>query len=214
MIISRGRRFIFVHIPKTGGTSMAAALETRAMADDILIGDTPKARKRRRRHKDASSAGRLWKHSTLADIAGFVPPDVIESALIFSLVRNPWDRAFSFYCWAQMQSFDHPMVTAAHELSFSGFLRRPSVTDALQADPYARYVTDDAGVERACLWIRLEHWREDSQPLWDHLGFRLDLPHLNRSERTADYREAYSPEDAKIIENACGPDIERFAYRY
>ncbi|MBT6534021.1 MAG: Type II secretory pathway, pullulanase PulA, partial [Marinovum sp.] len=49
MIISPGRKFILVHIPKTGGTSMAAALEQRAMADDILIGDTPKAKRRRKR---------------------------------------------------------------------------------------------------------------------------------------------------------------------
>ena len=42
MIISRGRGYIFVHIPKTGGTAMALALEDRAKADDILIGDTPK----------------------------------------------------------------------------------------------------------------------------------------------------------------------------
>ncbi len=72
MIISRGRRFIFVHIPKTGGTALALALEARAMKDDILIGDTPKARARRGRLKGVKSAGRLWKHSTLADIAGLV----------------------------------------------------------------------------------------------------------------------------------------------
>ena len=46
MILSRGRRFIFVHIPKTGGTALALSLEGRAMKDDILIGDTPKARAR------------------------------------------------------------------------------------------------------------------------------------------------------------------------
>ena len=46
MIISRARRFIFVHIPKTGGTAFTLAYEARAAKDDILIGDTPKARKR------------------------------------------------------------------------------------------------------------------------------------------------------------------------
>ena len=69
MILSRGRRFIFVHIPKTGGTALALALEGRAMKDDILIGDTPKARARSRRWRGVKAHGRLWKHSTLADIA-------------------------------------------------------------------------------------------------------------------------------------------------
>lgn len=214
MIISRGRRFVFVHIPKTGGTSMAVALEARAMADDILIGDTPKARKRKRRLHGVSSAGRLWKHSTLADIAGVVPDEVIDTALVFSLVRNPWDRVFSFYCWAQTQDFTNPMVEAAQRLSFSAFLNAPSVFAALQADPYARYVTDAAGRERSCLWIRLEHWRADGLPLWDHLGFRLDLPHVNRSDRSSDYRAAYSREDARIVESACATDIERFGYEF
>ena len=59
MIISPGRRYIFVHIPKTGGTAMATALEARAHRDDILIGDTPKAQKRRGRVAKLSARGRL-----------------------------------------------------------------------------------------------------------------------------------------------------------
>jgi hypothetical protein len=46
MILSRDRRHVFVHIPGTGGTSLARAPEERAMAGDILIGDTPRARRR------------------------------------------------------------------------------------------------------------------------------------------------------------------------
>jgi len=193
---------------------MAAALEERAMADDILIGDTAKAKKRRRRLEGKSSAGRLWKHSTLADIAGLVSDDMIEQSLVFSLVRNPWDRVFSFYAWARGQRFENPLVRAAQQLSFSAFLNTPQVIAALRADSYGRYVTDGAGREHPCLWIRLERWREDSLPLWDHLGFRLDLPHLNRSDRPRDYGDAYSLGDAKIVESAAAQDIERFAYRF
>ena len=55
MILSRGRRFIFIHIPKTGGTALTLALEARAMKDDILIGDTPKARARKARLRGVKS---------------------------------------------------------------------------------------------------------------------------------------------------------------
>lgn len=68
MIISLGRKYIFVHAPKTAGTSMALALEGQAMKDDIMLGDTPKVVKRRKRLKDVKAVGYLWKHSTLADI--------------------------------------------------------------------------------------------------------------------------------------------------
>jgi|TARA_B110000908_G_scaffold110430_1_gene129537 hypothetical protein len=57
MIISMGRKYIFVHAPKTGGTSMALALEARVMKDDLMLGDTPKAIKRRKRLKDVKAAG-------------------------------------------------------------------------------------------------------------------------------------------------------------
>ena len=68
MIISPGHNYIFVHIPKTGGTVLATALEQWAMRDDILIGDTPKAKRRNARLKSLSAKGRILKHSTLADM--------------------------------------------------------------------------------------------------------------------------------------------------
>ena len=125
MIISRGRHYIFVHIPKTGGTSLATALEARAMADDILIGDTPKAKRRKGRLKSLTPAGRLWKHSTLADIDGIVAPDQMAQMMIFTLVRNPWDRVVSYYHWLLKQNFDHPIVRIAQSNEFDAFLRYP-----------------------------------------------------------------------------------------
>lgn len=214
MIISRGRRYIFVHIPKTGGTAMALALEDRAKADDILIGDTPKAQRRRGRLKTLSARGRLWKHAMLADIDGVVGPEELNDFLIFTLVRNPWDRVVSYYHWLQDQSFDHPAVTLAQSLGFADFLRAEHVQSSLQNSPAARYVTDAQGHERQALFLRLEHLEAEKAPLEAHLGFRLEMPHANRSERAADYRGYYDDAGAAIIARVCAADIARFGYSF
>ena len=214
MIISPGRSYIFVHIPKTGGTSMALALEGRVMKDDILIGDTPKAKRRRKRLEGAKTVGRLWKHSTLADIDGLISPEEIDRAFVFTLVRNPWDRMVSYYHWLQAQTFEPPAVNLAKEVDFSTFLNAPATQAAMRAAPYRHYVTDAKGQERCDAFIRLEHLETDGAPLWKHLGFRLDLPVHNRSNRESDYRQYYSQDDSDLVKSLFDHDIARFGYAY
>lgn len=215
MILSRGRRYIFVHAPKTGGTSLARALEGRAMADDILLGDTPKARNRRRRVEGVQTSGRLWKHSMLTDIYGLVTQREIEAFFVFTLVRNPWDRMVSYYHWLRMQSFSHPAVQLAKETGFGTFIAHPQTVAGMRANPYGRYVTDSGGVERADLFIRLEHLGADLAPLEAHLGFALGtIPHDNPSNRERDYRGYYDDATADIVASACSEDISRFGYSF
>ncbi len=214
MIISRGRRYVFVHIPKTGGSSMALALEARAMRDDILLGDTPKALKRRHRVKALHSKGRLWKHATLADIEGVVTQDELADLFTFTLVRNPWDRMVSYYHWLRVQSFEHSAVALAKAVDFAAFLRDPGTQAVQRAWPAARYMTDARGAERCSLYIRLEHFAQDVVPLQAHLGFDLQLAHLNKSARGQGYSEYYTDETREIVQTCCAPDIMRFGYTF
>jgi hypothetical protein len=214
MIISRARRFIFVHIPKTGGTAFTLAYEGRAGADDILIGDTPKARKRAGRWKGIKTAGRVWKHSTLADVVGLVTPREIEEFQTVTLIRNPWDRAVSYYHWLRVQGFAHPAVGLAKTHDFSGFLNHPQTVAAFRLWPYGAYVRRADGSEKPSLFIRLENYADEAGPVAAHLGFRLSLPHANESDRVRDWRPYYSDQDAKLVGELCSEDIARFGYRF
>lgn len=216
MIISPERRFIFVHIPKTGGTSLALALEGRAKADDILIGDTPKARRRKGRVPAQAEVarGRLWKHSTLADIEGLMTRDFIAQAFCVTLVRNPWDRLVSLYHWARVQKFDHPMVSRAQSTDFAAFLHAPETQAELRAQPYGHYLTDSEGQPQPVHCIRLEHFEADAAPLWAHLGFRLTLPHVNASGRETPYQNHYDRALADLVGDVCAEDISRFGYAF
>lgn len=214
MIVSRGRRYIFVHIPKTGGTALALALEARAMKDDLLIGDTPKARARRGRVGKVRAAGRLWKHSTLSDIAGLVSDDEVAAFFTLTLVRNPWDRAVSYYYWLRSQSFAHPAVGLAKLHDFSGFLSHPQTQAAFRAWPYGAYMRDRHGAENCRLYARLEHLATDLAPFEAHLGFRLTIPRANESDRARDWRPYFTDSTAALIADLCAEDIARFGYGF
>ena len=214
MILSRGRSFVFIHIPKTGGTALALALEARAMADDEMLGDTPKARKRRRRLQGIKTQGRLWKHSTLADIEGLATRAELRQMFAFTLVRNPWDRAVSLYHWLQGQSFDHPMVPLARSRAFSEFITDPLVLQSFAANPAPSYMRQSDGFEHCSCYIRLEHFAQDAIPLFDHLGFGLDLPQINASSREQDWRIYYDSRAVDAVRTCCAIEIERFEYSF
>ncbi len=215
MIVSRGRRYIFVHIPKTGGTALALALEARAMANDILIGDTPKARRRRGRLADLHTAGRLWKHTTLAEGVGLYSEAEARDWFTLCLVRNPYDRLVSYYHWLRAQRFDHPAVHLAHGLDFAAFLDHPQTRASLSAHPYGRYMQLGDGTDCCRLWARLDALETDLAPFEDHLGFRLGpVARVNESARARDWRPYYDTATRALVAQLCAPDLERFGYEF
>jgi hypothetical protein len=156
----------------------------------------------------------LWKHSARSDIAGLLPEEDLDALFAFTLVRNPWDRVVSYYHWLQGQSFDHPAVRLAKSLTFQNFVIHPQTIAALRATPAASYMQRPDGSLHCNAFIRLEHFRADAAPLFDHLGFELELPRVNASGRQADWRVYYDEASEAAVSEACAADIERFEYSF
>jgi hypothetical protein len=130
------------------------------------------------------------------------------------LVRNPFARVQSYYRWLRQQSFEHRAVTLAKSTDFAGFMADPQTQASFRDWPYGRYMQNAAGKECCDLFIRLEHFAQDAQPLFAHLGFDLILPHENQSGPLGQDQTNYPPEVKKIITDICAEDIERFSYEF
>lgn len=203
--------FVFVHVNKTAGTSVEAALAPIA----------PRAGARK--HQTA-----LWAREHLG-------PDEFARCFRFATVRNPWDRAVSLYRARQQrrERFGRPplppfthwlgaLEEAAHDLSrftpkqrlytFAG--QAPWLTDGTfdpeadehsPGDPAAPLLVDHL--------LRFERIAADWRPIAERLGLPPDLPHLNRSKR-GHYSEYYTPEDRDRVARLWPHDVERFHYEF
>lgn len=159
------------------------------------------------------AAGRLWKHSRLQDVVGLVSPEEMAGMFLFTLVRNPWDRAVSYYHWLREQQFDHPAVQLAKRTDFAAFVAHPQTRASFRAESYGAFFRLPGRGELSACFVRLEHLAEDLAPVEAHLGFRLGtIPQANPSSRAADYRGYYSDVTRDLVAELYAEDIARFGY--
>lgn len=119
MIFSAYRRFCFVHIPKTGGTSIATAYEPHMLFIDVMLGGTLLGE-----HVQVSYRRRfnLHKHSGARAIAAATGRDRFDDVFSFAIVRDPADRMVSLYRWLRgLTKGEHPLLEPARALAFAPF---------------------------------------------------------------------------------------------
>ena len=184
------------------------------MKDDILIGDTPKARRRRGRVAGLSARGRLWKHSRLSDLDGLMTTDEIRALRVVTVVRNPWDRMVSYYYWLRRQTFDHPAVERASAMPFGAFMRHPGTQEEIRSDQIDDYLRLVDGTVPPATILRHDQLARDLAAFAAEIGIKVELPLENRSERPRDWRGLYDDETAGIVARAYRDDISRHAFTF
>lgn len=194
-------QFIFVHIPKTAGNAMQNILS--AYSEDTIVSSG---------NKDGVHQFGLYsphgtaKHSTLTDYFFALGAELFWPKLKFTCIRNPWDRAISFYfsphnknhSWnrnefIRMLDKIHPMTT---------FLHLPTHVENIKPDQNINFI------------IRYEDLHKGFSKLCDILGIaKKDLPVLNKGSRQS-YLEYYDSELIQIVAERFREDIEIFDYEF
>jgi Sulfotransferase family len=216
MLLCYRHRFLFVHIAKTGGTSVRRALGPERWKDRYRIALFLCSR------LSAMTGHRLGvkfpRHAKAVAAKEMLPRELFGELFKFAFVRNPWDL--------QVSSYHHIRRERPHLMDgiegFPSFIRwklnpgRPyhyivDTSMELQSD-YLRDLSGDIIVDYVG---RYESLQEDFDEVCRRIGIpRRDLPRLREATDRRAYRSYYDDQTAELVANHFRADIETLGYSF
>lgn len=195
MILSRSRRFLFAHVPKTAGSSMRSFL-TQYQSSDF--------------------AGKFSWHTSLEEAQPNI--NIWHELFRFGFVRNPWEAQLSMYLYVLQKGSQHPdWCDVARCASFSTFIC-DHILDIWKSGSLRTQHTYLYNKEGRCLanFIgRFETLSRDFNLLRSSLNLAAcgDLQRLNTTIH-GDYRDYYNKTTRDIVSKIYEVDIDLFGYRF
>lgn len=199
-MILEDKKLIFVHIPKTGGTSIMKALRPYGLKGSGHI--------QLSRELSVHKIGRPKR----------------ARYTVFCVSRNPWDLVVSNYSYIKMEksywhSLDgttnygvHPDYEFVKDLSFKEFvyaLKDKKIKSKYNTLPQTYWI--NRKVDKV---LRFENLNEDFKALCKEVGLdKVELPHLNKSTHKS-YKDFYDDELIEIVRKLYHKDIETFGYEF
>jgi hypothetical protein len=204
-MISDTLNCIFVHIPKSGGTSIEDVLWPGARAEsDLWMGSIDAY------HNKYQTGG--LQHLLARQIRQEVGVEKFSRCFRFSFVRNPWDKAVSQYAYMRERDDLRAFIGMNEDDSFARYLALIQKRQHVQWMPQIDFLTDEHENILVHFIGRFERLAEDAQTVFARLGVQCDrMPHRLRSRRSH-YWECYNDETRKLISRLYGSDIDTFSY--
>ncbi len=193
MLVSEAAQICFVHIHRTGGTSIT----------NLLKNALPDAKQMNLQHDNANTIS----PSDMDQYKGYYK---------FSFVRNPWERVLSWYALAYKfrGDKDSPFV------SFETFVRDyERVRRVLRIDDsfmfnQVDYLSDGNGGLIVDAAGRYENYEDDLIRILSHCRIPFkEIPESNTT-RHGPISTDYSEENRALVEKLCEKDIAYWGYRF
>lgn len=198
MLVSDSKRFVFVHVYKTGGKSIRTALRPYR--------DIPTFTQRLLQKLSLIT---IPSHLSAQEVQQEVP-ERWKEYFTFAFVRNPWSWQVSLYHYMQQRDYHHQHDVVSKMSSFEEYIDwRVNGHVHLQHE----YVADENGDIMVDYVGRLEMIESDFEVICNRVGAEASLPHKNKSAHK-DYKAYYNPETRALIEEYYAKDIDRFGYSF
>ena len=209
MLVSTSHRFVFIHINRTGGTSITQALQPFSVPRP-----TSRVWRRVTRYGLLRDPQRMdFPPHTPARVARRrLPGGLYDAYLSAAFVRNPWSWLPALYN-AIMKSEGHRHRQRV--LRMSGFSDFVDWQVSRGQRTIENYVIDDEGRVMVDFVGRFENLRGDFAELCRRIGVGdLILPHARTRRDHPDYREYYDSATRDKVGEYWKGDIERFGYEF
>lgn len=212
MPISKQHKCLFIHIPKTGGTSIETALEMfyswKLENTEALFGLI--------QSKELLAKGFLshyLQHLTLRQVLALQANS--DELFSFTFVRNPWDRIVSTY-----HNIDPNLIECAtavgielRNLPFDEFLARVLNFPHIHLLDQYQFIVDENEQLMVDFLGRFESLETDFDKICQHLNITACLPHKNQSTHL-DYRRYYTKATRDLVAVRYQKDIALFQYSF
>lgn len=218
-MISHQHKCIFIHIPKTAGSSIEKKLNffdklERGVQNHNTIRDIEPE---------------PWVKSTYSIISNFNQPSLIKSSVKkiikpqiskdlydtyfkFSFVRNSWSRAFSWYKNVIRDETHQRKLKVSSECSLKEFLRGYKHNWGLRSQLF--WLKNAQGEIPMDFVGRFENLEKDFSIVCDQLGITdKQLPDLLVTERT-NYTDYYDQESIDMVYKIYQQEINLFKFEY
>ncbi|HYW34943.1 MAG TPA: sulfotransferase family 2 domain-containing protein [Balneolaceae bacterium] len=210
MIYSKEKDFLFIHVPKTAGTSMKEVLGPYGGSSGLL---NFVARRLEKFPKVCNSLGLNAKrtynpHTTYRKIRRILPAERLDNIFVFAFVRHPYDRLYSFYHHILAHP-EHPWYEKIDNYgTFKTMLRH---LDEVQEPTQKSYLVDKNGNIKANFIGRFEQINTDFKKVCERLEIPGDLPKKNSREHKK-WENVFTDEDKKYAFDFYEEDFEAFGY--
>ncbi|MGA1205891.1 MAG: sulfotransferase family 2 domain-containing protein [Opitutales bacterium] len=211
MKISHQHRFIFIHIPKTAGSSVAKALEPFSHhAENLPVNRLLSAIGINVNWLGPLEWRRGRKHTNLREVQRMLPREVFESYFKFAFVRNPWDLMVSYYHYIASRPQHHRSKMVQQLPGFPDYLHYEIKRNKISQ---SQFVFDAEGNQLVDFVGRFESLANDFDQICRKVGIEAQIPHVNKSAHK-DFREYYDDETKALVAQHWAADIERFGYTF
>ena len=211
MVLSTEPPFLFLHVPKTGGSSIEETLYSYTTWGFHTI-----------------------THGVVLQYKHWLNKDLFDSLFKFAFVRNPWDLQVSCYLYYVVQNNIDMTFEEYIKWKFTGNIldmesRLPKEDPNVNIEwlrscfyvhrtPQNYFLIDEAGNYLVNYIGSFEKIQDHYDNICQNIGIETStLSHLNYShhrDRSITFQEYYTPETKKLVEERYSMDIKTFGYSF